>query len=678
MTQEPELVGTNQEQDKKEAETASGPVDGTNAYKKDDEIKSYLEKKKDDDGGGEDFSAEPKKSRKKMFVIIGAVVVLVLAVVAYLSYNKGQESFENGKVTVFVEAESEIESGAEVSLTIGYKNDNPVNLKDVRMEIFFPDNFIVSSSDKAIEKEGNVSFWRINKIAKNSTDKIRVFGKFIGNEGDVGNVKGVLKYKPSNFNSEFQAESQVPLAISSVPVDFVAKFPEGGVKNDVDTDIAFSLKNKSIRNFTFAKVDMQFPESFTFVSSDVVAVEKDEKNNKFTFEFSDFTTTKEMAVVVKGNFHSENDKESIKADIYLKEGEGDWIKYLEKSEETAVTRPGISIVQTINGAEDYVSGKNEDLEYKIEFENQSAGELRGLTLRNVLTGNYNLSTLKADKGTVKNNEIVWSAAKVPALAQLKPGEKGSVSFKVKVSDLFTIEKENDKNFILENKVTVNTADQEIINLTKSSKVRAFLYLETKGYFNDDGRIANGGAIPPKVGEKTYYTIHWSVRNLFNEVENIRIKSVLPKGVKWTGKYIDSKGKVVTGDEGVNVSLEAESETNTEIQVEDDSSDNTVQEINNINEERIYYDIDSNMVVWEIPKFKANDGILTSAKEIVFQIEVEPQVENVGKAMDIIDNITATGYDTFVQQNITNSGKKVSTELFDDYSISTEEAIVQGA
>jgi uncharacterized transporter YbjL len=104
----------------------------------------------------------------------------------------------------------------------------------------------------------------------------------------------------------------------------------------------------------------------------------------------------------------------------------------------------------------------------------------------------------------------------------------------------------------------------------------------------------------------------------------------------------------------------------------------VQEINNINEERIYYDIDSNMVVWEIPKFKANDGILTSAKEIVFQIEVEPQVENVGKAMDIIDNITATGYDTFVQQNITNSGKKVSTELFDDYSISTEEAIVQGA
>lgn len=669
MTQEPELADAGQEQDKKEDEIVNASVDGVVTGQKDDEIKNYLEKKKDDDGA-EDFSAAPKKSKKKLFLIIGAVVVLVLAVVAYLSYNKGQESFENGKVTVFVEAAPEIESGAEVSLTIGYRNDNPVNLKDGRMEIFFPDNFIVTSSDKEIKKEGNVSFWGIDKIAKNSIDKIRVFGKFVGNEGDTGNIKGILKYKPTNFNSEFQAENQVSLAISSVPIDFLAKFPEGGVKNDVDTDIAFSLRNKSIRNFAKAKIEMQFPESFTFVSSDVEATAKDEKDNKFTFEFGDLSATKEMTLTVKGNFHSKNDKESVKADIYLQENEEIWIKYLEKSEETAVTRPGISIVQTINGAEEYVSGKNEDLEYKIEFENQSGGELRGLTLKNVLTGNYDLTTLKSEQGTINNNEIVWSAAKVSALAQLKPGEKGSVSFKVKVKDLFTIEKESDKNFILENKVTVNTADQEIVNLTKSSKVRAFLYLETKGYFNDDGRIANGGALPPKVGQKTYYTIHWSVRNLFNDVENIRIKSVLPKGVKWTGKYIDSKGKVVTGDEGVSVAKETETK--------DGSADISVQEADKITEEKVYYDIDANTVVWEIPKFKANDGLLTSAKEIVFQVEAEPQVENVGKAMDLIDNITATGYDTFVQQNITNSGKKVSTELFDDFSISTEEAIVLGA
>jgi len=639
MTQEFNSANADQTQDEKE-----------------NEIRDYLEKKKDDDNDSEDgLSAKPEKNKKKLF-IIGAAIFLLLAITAYFSYSKGQKSFENEKVSVFVETAAEIESGAEVSFTVGYKNDNPVDLKDARMEISFPDNFIVSSSDKAITKEGAISSWKMDKISKDSTDKIRVFGKFIGNKGDVGNIKGILKYRPANFNSEFQAEGQMQITISSIPVELTLKFPEGGVKNDVDTDISFALKNQSVRNFSKAKMEVQFPASFTFVSSDVEASQKDEKNNKFTFELGDLAAAKEVVVAVKGNFHSKNDKESVQVAVYLAEGGGDWTKYIERSEDATITRPGIFVVQTINGAEDYVCGKGEELEYMLEFENQSAGELRGLTFKNVLTGNYDLTTLEAKEGTVKNNEIVWSAAKVPALAQLKPGEKGSVSFKVKVKDTFTIEKESDKNFILENKVTVNTADQEIINLTKSSKVRAFIALETKGYFNDDGRIANGGSLPPRVGQKTYYTIHWSVQNLFNDVENVRIKSVLPKGVKWTGKYIDSKGKVVSDANGTG---------------------NGTQEGDKISEERVYYDSAANTVIWEIPKLKANDGVLTSAKEIVFQIEAEPQAENVGKAMDLIDNITATGYDTFVQQNITNSGKKVSTELFDDFSISTEEAIVQG-
>ena len=447
------------------------------------------------------------------------------------------------------------------------------------------------------------------------------------------------------------------------------KFPSGGAKNDVDTDISILLKNPSARTFGKAKVEVRLPETFTYVSSEMEVSEEDKKENEYAFEISDFSPGKEAAIAIKGNFHSESDKESVRASVYLAEGGGDYVRYLDKTEEVAITRPEISVMETVNGAEDYVAGKNEELAYRIEFENQSDKNINGLTLKSALAGNYDFSTIKADKGTVKNNEIVWSAAKVPELAQLKPGEKGAVSFTVKVKDLFSIEKEGDKNFVLENKVTMNTAQQEIINLTKSTKVRAFMVLEAKGYFNDDGRIENGGSLPPKVGEKTYYTIHWSIRNLFNEVKNIRVKSVLPAGVRWTGKYIDSKGKVMAGgDDGRDA--------------ENGRGDSGGQEdgeeaIGEIAAESLYYDKDSNAVIWELPGLKANEGILTSAKEIVFQIEAEPRDENAGKAMDIIDNMTARGYDTYSLQDITNSGNKVTTELFDDYSISTEQAIVQG-
>jgi len=612
----------------------------------------------------------PKKGEKgkKKTLIIGLILLVAIAVFAYLSFNKGRQSFENEKVSVVVEVPENIESGAEVSLTVGYRNDNPVDLRDSRMEISLPDNFTVTSSDKELAKEGGISYWKIGKIKKNSTDKIRIYGKFIGDVGDEGRIKGVLKYMPSNFNSEFQAEAEETARVSSVPVDLVMKFPDGGAKNDVDTDVVISLKNKSSRNFAKAKVEIILPASFTFISSEMEFAEKDEDKNRYTFEFSDLASQKEASIALKGNFHSENNKESVKAFVYLMEGEGDYVKYLEKTEEVAITRPGISVIETINGAEDYVAGKNEELTYRIEFENQSDKNINGLVLRSVLTGNYDLSTVKADKGTVKSNEITWSAAKVPALAQLKPGEKGEVVFKVKVKDLFTVEKESDKNFVLENKVTMNTAQEEIINLTKSTKVRAFMVLEAKGYFNDDGRIENGGSLPPRVGEKTYYTIHWSIRNLFNEVKNVRIKSVLPAGVKWTGKYIDSRGKVMSSDGDKE---EAEAKTEGGSQEEGGSGES----LDEIVAESLYYDKGLNAVIWELPKLKANDGILTSAKEIVFQIEVEPQKENVGKAMDIIDNITVSGYDTFTEKVVNNSGNKVTTELFDDYSISTEQAIV---
>lgn len=639
-----------------EKETTPVPVREDKA----EEIKDYLDKKQhDQEEGGDIFEKTGKKNKKGIVYVVAAAVLLLIAVLAYLSYYRGQQSFENGKVQISIETPQDIESGGEISLIVGYQNDNSVALKDVRMELHFPDNFIVSSSDKQLESDGQVSIWKLDNIAKNSTDKIRVYGRFIGDVGDVGDLRVILKYKPANFNSEFQAEKQSSIKISDIPVELSARFPEGGAKNDVDSDLTFNLKNKSSRTFAKAKIEIACPESFSLVSSSADPVDKDEDANKYIFEFSDLAAAKEETIAIKGNFHSENDRESIRMTVYLAEGDSDYVKYLEKTDEIAITRPGISVVTTINGTEDYVAGKNEMLEYKIDFENQSPSEIRGLTLKSTLAGDYDLTTIKADKGTVKDNEIVWSAAKVPILAQIKPGEKGSVAFKVKVKDIFTIEKEANKNFVLENRITMNTADQEIINLTKASKVRAFIVLETKGYFNDDGRITNGGSLPPKVGQKTYYTIHWSVRNLFNEVENASIKSVLPRGVKWTGKYITSTGKVVTDGAGQPDPTSAGNDGMAE----------------SITAERIFFDQDTNAVIWEIPKLKANDGILTSAKEIVFQIEVEPQNENVGKAMDIIDNITATGYDTFVQQAVTNSGKKVTTELFDDFSIGAEEAIV---
>ncbi len=628
---------------------------------KESEIRDYLNKEKNDPEQ-EDFLEEKPKQNKKKMAIGGLIILLVISAIAYLSYTKGQKSFANEKVTMFVEAPEDIESGDEISIAIGYKNDNEVALRDVEMEITFPEDFLMISSDKNIIKEGGIYSWQAGNVAANSTDKVRIYGKLIGNKGDTKDFRAVMKYKPANFNSNFETNITAPIKISSVPVELNIAFPEEGIKNSTDTELTFTVKNKSNRSFSKADIEIDFPESFSYTSSETSTTREDEGNNVFNFEIENLSATSEKTIKILGSFKSENKQETVKANLYLLEENGEMIKYIEQSKDFQIIKPEILVSMTVNGWEDYVAGKNEELEYKIDFENQSEKELRGLIIKSSLKGNFDLTSIQADKGTIKNNEVVWSALKVPELAQLKPQDKGTITFKVKTKDYFIIEKESDKNFTLENNITIGTASQEIANVTKTTKVKSFLAIESKGYFNDDGRIANGGALPPKVGEKTYYTIHWIIRNLFNDVENIKIVSTLPEGVRWTGKYINSKGEILTQD----------------VQSQSQNSQQAGETENNISitAERFYYNQNLNQIVWEIPRLKSNEGILSSAKEIVFQIEVEPQEKNADKPMDIMNEVTATGNDTFALQNITGTAKKLTTELFDDYSISNEEAIVQ--
>lgn len=633
---------------------------GSTDESREENIAEYLAHEKSD-LATEDFSdAGDKKKRRKIFALLAGVVLLLIAIFAYFSYSHGQKSFANEKVTVSIEAPESIESGAEISLTIGYKNENEVALRSGRLEMSFPDNFILSSSDKTISPDGSISYWSIENIPANSTDKIRIFGKLIGNAGDIRDFKATLKYRPANFNSNFETSTTLPVRVASVPVELAISAPAEGIKNDADTALTFTMKNKSTRHFKKAQIEVRLPTTFSYVPSETTAtIKADEEKRTYVFEVADLPGGGEKSVRVEGAFKSESEKETVAADLYLLEENGELIKYIETSQELTINRPEVLVSVAVNGYEDYAANKNEELEYRIDFVNQSSAEIRGLTLTSTLNGNFDLDSVQASGGRFSGSEITWSALGVPSLGQLKPGDRGSISFKVRVKDLFPITKESDKDFTLSNQITLKTASKEIVSLTEVSPVKAFLALDAKGYFNDDGRIENGGALPPRAGEKTYYTIHWSLRDLFSATENVRVVASLPPSVRWTGKYIDSKGKAQTG------------ETKTE-----NSESAPDGESVKITEEKVYYNAATNEMVWELPGLKANEGIISSAKEVVFQIEVSPQDGDAGKEMDIVNASNVSGYDPFTKLTVTGSKEKLTTKLPDDFSISDEEAIVR--
>ena len=58
-----------------------------------------------------------------------------------------------------------------------------------------------------------------------------------------------------------------------------------------------------------------------------------------------------------------------------------------------------------------------------------------------------------------------------------------------------------------------------------------------------------------------------------------------------------------------------------------------------------------------------------------QVEILPRAEHVGSTMDLIGPVSILGYDTFIGREVKTEGNALNTQLFDDYSISSEEAIV---
>ena len=50
-------------------------------------------------------------------------------------------------------------------------------------------------------------------------------------------------------------------------------------------------------------------------------------------------------------------------------------------------------------------------------------------------------------------------------------------------------------------------------------------------------------MPPKAGEETTYTLLWQAKNFYNDLENTKVKAVLPEECKLTGEIFPKEAKL---------------------------------------------------------------------------------------------------------------------------------------
>lgn len=631
------------------------PISPPPAQSQSQKLRHYLSFKRRDD-----FSNTPRPKRTKLVLLSLFMLVFIAGVLVY-AFVIAKRKFAVDSVTVKIETPRNVRSGDEMSLLLEYRNDNQVALNQAVATLKTPEGFVFKSADQNIQGGGGLYTWQIGAVPPKATVRARIFGRLIGGLNEEKKFNTTLRYRPANFNSEFDGQADAAVTVSEVPVSLEIKLPEV-IREEVSNEIEFTLKNRSDHTFSQMEFHLTVPGNFENFTTSEPAITNPETPHVLVFKKEHLAVGQELYFSLKGVFKNANEAE-FRGEVFLQEENDQLMRYVDHKFPVKISRPEIQMSYKINEAESYAAGKGETVRVEIFFKNQTNHDLLDLVLSTEVAGNFEAGSLRAENGSNLGNKLEWSGRQIGMLNVLPPGKEGSVKMTFKVPEILKLEGPNDKNFKinLDSSISLYEAGEakndarRLVKISRTVPLKSFLFLKTSGFFNDDGRIVNGGALPPQVGQETFYTVHWSIKNFFNDTEKIKVKAVLPEGVDLTGKCITSRGEVkdncvrrLTGGETDNFESQ---------------------------EEIIYYNPRTQEVGWFIPKMNANEGILSPVKEMVFQIKLVPTEKSRDREAALLEKSLITGYDTFAKVEVQYEGAALTTQLPDDLSISTEEAKV---
>lgn len=549
-----------------------------------------------------------------------------MGITGFWCYQKNIYSKEIIKLEI--SAPERVEVGEEVEYIVKYKNNGDTRVEEPKLVFEYPEHSI--TKDGYLRDE--VGPEELGEAIYPGQEKTFQFkARLLGKENENKQAKAVLTYRPKNLESRYESKTTFTSIIEKVPLTFEFDFPS---KIESDKEIKFQLNYFSYIDYPLSDlgIKVEYPSNFEFKRASPPALE----NTEWTINLLDKSEGGRIEITgeVFGNT-GENKIFEAKLGIWQ---DGEFVLLKEASKGIEIIEPSLYISQQINGNPQYVANAGDLLHYEIFFKNIGEKALTNLSLVTKLEGEiFDLETLKTFDGVFGpgDNSIIFDWKKVSQLRFLDSQEEGKVEFWLNLKDDWQIDNLEDKNLTIKNKIYLAQQSREEFTYKVNSK----LVVEQKGYFQDEvfGNFGNSGPIPPKIGEKTTYTIIWQIKNYYNALKNVRIKAVLPQQVSLTSKIFPEEQN-----------------------------------------EKFAFDSNSREIVWNIGDLEAGQGVLDSLSipSIAFQISFTPTVSQKGQTPEIIKEVSIFAEDSWTEELLESNNESINTSLPDDETVSEEQGIVQ--
>jgi len=551
----------------------------------------------------------------KYIVLFILFIAIVVGVAGFWYWQGGEISKDVLKLEII--GPKDAQSGEEVKYLVRFKNNGKFRLDEAELVFEYAEKAIPENSDSSrIIKQ-------LEDIYPGEERMVEFVSHIFGKEGDILESKAWLSYKPKNIKSRYESKTSFVTQISFVPLTFEFDLP---LKTESGEDIEFSLNYFSNMDDILdnLRVKILYPEGFYFLTSNPKAMDE--------VEWSPQTLSPADGgrISVKGNIEGDEGESKIfRAQLgVIKDSE--FILLKEATESIEITEPSLHVSQLINGSQNYIAKPDDLLHYEVFFKNIGRTPIQKKFLFVKLEGDFfDFDTLKSLDGEVGrgDNSVIWDWKNVSDLRFLDAEEEGKVEFWVNLKETTENKLENP---MLRNIVTI-AGTQKVLDTRLNAKIQ----LAQKVYYNED-IFGNQGPLPPTVGQKTTYTILWQVRNSWNALENVKVKSILPEYIKPTGKVFPTESKFT-------------------------------------------YDSVSREVIWNVGALEAFHGFGEEETPLTLAIQVEytPLNEHEGETVNIVENTDILAEDAFTKDILHEIAKPVSTTLPDDESVSDAQGVIKG-
>jgi hypothetical protein len=547
-------------------------------------------------------------------------------------------------VDIVIQAPASVTGGEETQIQVIVTNNNRGAIEEATLEVSYPDGTKLIGVSQEENKKFRKNLGTILP-GQQVTDTFRVV--MFGEENTEKNFSINVEYRPEGSSATFSKNKEYGFILTTSPVSLSLDVPDEiniGEKIKISID-AVSNSETLLEDFM---VVVEYPFGFSFEGSNPRPA-----FSSNVWSLGDLTPSEKVHIeitgVLEGQFEDQKTFKVFAGTQDAKDANKIDITYNSLQRTVLIERSFLAMDFSINGdpaSSEVTVTSGETVTGNISWENTLDSQILNGEFKVSITGPIvDERTMSVDKGFYRSieNSIIWNQTTDRVLSVIEPGEDGSMRFSFKTASLFA---PGSTGQFKNPEVTLELSfkgervspgfENETITLTQSRKLKisSLAQLASYGlYFT--GPFKNTGPIPPKVDEKTTYTIVWSIVNSSNKITNAQVSGSLPIYVRWLGVVSPQNASVTFNDT-------------------------------------------TGLIIWNVGDVPAGAGISQSAKEISFQVEFIPSISQVGDLVTLLSEARFTGQDTFTQSPISVQARTVSTELERDplFNEFTQSRVVQ--